>query len=67
MEDVHELVEQKIGNYHPGDPIWQIRKNFLDFVDPERVILVVIPFMVEVLLNFKPQVAFNVSVIIEPF
>ena len=52
MEDVHELVEQKIGNYHPGDPIWQIRKNFLDFVDPERVILVVIPFMVEVLLNF---------------
>ena len=52
MEDVHEFVEQKIGDDHPGDPNWQIRKNFLDFVDPERVILVVIPFMVEVLLNF---------------
>ena len=51
MEDIHEFVEQKISDYHPVDTDRQLPKNFLDFLNPKGVILIVIPFMVEVLLN----------------
>ena len=51
MEDIHEFVEQKISDYHPVDTNWQLPKNFLDFLNPKGVILIVIPFMVEVLFN----------------
>jgi hypothetical protein len=44
-------VEQKISDYHPVDTDWQLPKNFLDFLNPKGVIFIVIPFMVEVLLN----------------
>ena len=51
MEDIHEFVEQKISDYHPVDTNRQLPKNFLDFLNPKGVILIVIPFMVEVLFN----------------
>jgi hypothetical protein len=60
-------MEQKVSDYHSIDCNWQLMKYFLDFINPQRVVLIVVPFMVEILLYFKSQTIFYLSIAIEPF